>query len=328
MSSSWTSLGALSTLQVKGEEIVCISSSIILRSSNRLENSPCSAPSMDEYLQRCSADGVTSFRVCMWVRLLLSSWLERNCDFLMKAFTRLYISWTNRSLPCSLVFSSFISAVISTANAKSAIQCHKFALLLIFSLVWFSILIPVCFQSSATPLPLCTSAPAPPTDAPAFYLLISSLQYICLPVSLALCQIVCVPYLTFQHYSTFPSPAWPPLWITCLIPGPLYRLLPVGYCSLRIDHLAPDLGSVFWIFPSPTPYWFCLLWTDYLISNLALKINQFLCLSRLCFCVVHLGSRLPFCQPWHPVLIWELWDVLAFLFAELSNHCFQLPYSF
>ena len=133
----------------------------------------------------------------------------------------------------------------------------------------------MCFQSSATPLPLCTSAPAPPTDAPAFYLLISSLQYICLPVSLALCQIVCVPYLTFQHYSTFPSPAWPPLWITCLIPGPLYRLLPVGYCSLRTNHLAPDLGSVFWIFPSPTPYWFCLLWTDYLVSDPALKINQF-----------------------------------------------------
>ena len=78
MSSSWTSLGALSTLQVKGEDIRCISSSIFLRFSNRLENSPCNAPNMDEYLRRWSADGVTSFRVCMWVSVFLSSWLERN----------------------------------------------------------------------------------------------------------------------------------------------------------------------------------------------------------------------------------------------------------
>lgn len=40
----------------------------------------------------------------------------------MKALTRLCISWTKRPVPCSLVFSSFISAVTSTTNAKSAIQ--------------------------------------------------------------------------------------------------------------------------------------------------------------------------------------------------------------
>ena len=46
------------------------------------------------------------------------------------------------------------------------------------------------------------------------------------------------------------------------------------------DHLAPDLGSVFRISPSPTPYWFCLLWTDYLVSNSALEINLFFAYSN------------------------------------------------
>lgn len=56
-------------------------------SLNRLENPPCNAPNMDEYIQRWSADGGTSFRVCMWVRMLLSSWLKRNCMFLMNKKT-------------------------------------------------------------------------------------------------------------------------------------------------------------------------------------------------------------------------------------------------
>ena len=46
------------------------------------------------------------------------------------------------------------------------------------------------------------------------------------------------------------------------------------------DHLAPDLGSVFRISPSPTPLWFCLLWTDYLVSNSALEINLFFAYSN------------------------------------------------
>lgn len=65
MSSSSTSLDPLFKLQVKGAEIMCISLSSVLKSSNHLENSLCRAPNMDKYQLRGSADGMASFTVDM-----------------------------------------------------------------------------------------------------------------------------------------------------------------------------------------------------------------------------------------------------------------------
>ena len=81
MSLSWTSLGALSTLQVKWEEIICISLLTVLKSSECLENSPCRASNLDEYLWRWSAGSMASLSVGRWVRTLPSAWLIRNCNF-------------------------------------------------------------------------------------------------------------------------------------------------------------------------------------------------------------------------------------------------------
>ena len=54
--------------------------------------------------------------------MLPSNWLERNCNFLMKAFTRLYISCAKRPLPCSFLLRAFINVVTSTAKARSVNQ--------------------------------------------------------------------------------------------------------------------------------------------------------------------------------------------------------------
>lgn len=64
---------------------------------------------------------IWSYRLAI---MLLYSCLERNSNFLMKAFTRLCISCTKRPLTCSFVFSSFISAVRSTANANLPSSPH------------------------------------------------------------------------------------------------------------------------------------------------------------------------------------------------------------
>lgn len=65
MSSSSTSLDPLFKQQVKGAEIMCISLSSVLKSSNHLENSLCRAPNVDKYQLRGSADGMASFTVDM-----------------------------------------------------------------------------------------------------------------------------------------------------------------------------------------------------------------------------------------------------------------------
>ncbi|XP_069389877.1 B-cell receptor-associated protein 29 isoform X1 [Paralichthys olivaceus] len=152
-------------------------------------------------------------------------------------------------------------------------------------------------QSSATPLLLCTSTPAPPTYAPVSNPLISHLQYICLPVSFVLCQIVSVfmPYL--PALSSLPIACLTSVLPTRLFSGPFSRLLPVGHCLLWTDHLAPDLCSVTWIPLSPTPCWFCLPRTVCLEIDLCFEINPELCLILVCFRVVHLGPRLPLLPP-------------------------------
>ena len=109
--------------------------------------------------------------------------------------------------------------------AKSK-RCHRLALLLILLSCLIFHCNP-CVFFRVQPLPFCSTLPHrlhPQTHLFSIYSL----------VPLALCQMVCVP--------TWPSSITPrsirlpdlPLWITCLISGPLYRLLPVGYCSLPL----------------------------------------------------------------------------------------------
>uniref|UniRef100_A0A0K2T9Y9 Uncharacterized protein n=1 Tax=Lepeophtheirus salmonis TaxID=72036 RepID=A0A0K2T9Y9_LEPSM len=54
--------------------------------------------------------------------MLSFTWLERGCNFFMKAVTVLYISCTKIPLRWSLTFSSYMIAVTSTANPRYATQ--------------------------------------------------------------------------------------------------------------------------------------------------------------------------------------------------------------
>ena len=126
------------------------------------------------------------------------------------------------------------------------------------------------------PLPFCSALPHrlhPQTHLFSIYSLV--------PPSIYACQFPLPSARSFVFLPDLPALLHVP--IACLTSFVNYLLDPWTSLSptpCRIlfattDHLAPDLGSVFRISPSPTPYWFCLLWTDYLVSNSALKINLF-----------------------------------------------------
>lgn len=78
-SSTWTSLDTLSTPQVKS---CAFHSQLFWRLQFALKKRSCWAPNMGESQLRRSADGLASFTVSMWARMLLSSWVERNYNFL------------------------------------------------------------------------------------------------------------------------------------------------------------------------------------------------------------------------------------------------------
>lgn len=66
---------------------MCISLLTNLKSSNHLKKLKCKAPNMGEYHLRRSTDGTISFTIDMWVRMLLSTWFDINCNILINVIT-------------------------------------------------------------------------------------------------------------------------------------------------------------------------------------------------------------------------------------------------
>lgn len=77
----------LQVSEFKLNKIMCISLLTNLKSSNHLKKLKCKAPNMDEYHLRRSTDGTISFTIDMWVRMLLSTWFDINCNILINVIT-------------------------------------------------------------------------------------------------------------------------------------------------------------------------------------------------------------------------------------------------
>lgn len=84
-----------------------------------------------------------SITVGIWVRISLSNRLERNCNFLIKSFSRLYVSCVSR--PCSLVLSSFMTAVTKRLVFQFASESSGTSLLFSHQTLKFLLSNPILF---------------------------------------------------------------------------------------------------------------------------------------------------------------------------------------
>ena len=190
--------------------------------------------------------------------------------------------------------------------------CHKFALLLIlFSCVilhsnpcvFFRVQpLPFCsalpHRLHPQPLPFCSALPHrlhPQTHLFSIFSLV--------PSSISACQFPLPSSRSFVFLPDLPALLLVP--VACLT-SPCD--LPAWSLDLSIAYSLSDIVRYYW----PPGSWPRLCFLDILLAYSLLVLFAVdrlpgieLCsvnkpiLCRLCFCVVHLGSRLPFCQPWH-----------------------------
>ena len=201
--------------------------------------------------------------------------------------------------------------------------CHKFALLLIL----FSCVIlhsNPCVFFRVQPLPFCSALPHrlhPQTHLFSIFSLVPSSISACqfpLPSARSFVFLPDLPALLLVPFACLTSPCDLPAWSL----------------DLSFAYSLSDIVRYFWppgswprlCFPDiPFAYSLLVLFAvDWLPGiELCSGNKPILCLFQLWFCVVHLGSRLPFCQPWQTQtrrFSW-FWFIVCFLRPVLSSSC-------